>query len=412
MIDLSKLSITFSVKIDSPDRLRNLALVLRFFKTFFTNLEIIIVEQSDGEPQCLQFAGPGIKHFLLRTEDCHYKTRNLNLAASISSRPYVMMCDADCFVPPQCLEDAIERLDSGVEFLSPYNGVFVEVDQKFVSDDLDFEDLLKKLPHFDKAYDLRPDRYDFTVARPFHGNINSDATGGIMIYRREPFFLIGGWNENFVSYGFQDMELHVRIERLGYKIHRLSKYNCYHLPHERNIDSRYNNFLSVNETEFQKISSMPQQRLAEYSQRRHREIVFDPQYEFRLENTSVQYSFCRLDNNRRDLSDVSTIFAIALNEGTGPVLGFTNVSEFMEEHFNNYEIIIVEIGSRKFKYLPNRKNVVYRWLAHGHSLEEAVELGTKLSTRKSKDVHVLKGTIDSASILSKYAEMIEAQDYG
>lgn len=410
MIDLSRLSITISVKVDSPDRLRNLSLVLEYFRTFFANFDVIIVEQSDGEAQCADFAEAGIRHFLLKSQDCHYKTRNLNLGASISARPYIMMCDADCFVAPSCLEDAIERLDSGVEFLSPYNGIFVEVDRKFVTGDFDLKELLAKLPFFDKMYDLRPERYDFTVARPFHGNINSDATGGIMMYRREPFFMIGGFNENFVSYGFQDMELHVRIERLGYKLHRLTRYNCYHLPHERQIDSRYNNFLPINETEFEKISSMPKERLEEYSQRRHREIVLNPQHEYRLDNSSRQYSFARLDHNKRELSEVSTVFAIAPSDNTGPVLGFSNVSEYLEEHFNNYEVIIVEIGSRKFKYLPNRKNVVYRWLPHGHSLDEAVELGKSISTRKLKDVHILNGTIDSASILSKYAKLIESQD--
>jgi hypothetical protein len=406
MIDLSKLSVGFSVKIDSPDRLRNLSLVLRYFQTFFHGYEIIIIEQAHDEGQCHTLAGPGIRHVLLKTADCHYKTRNLNVAASLSTRPYLMMCDADTFVPPDALKDAVGRLDEGVAFVSPYNGIFAEVDQRLIHSDLDFEELLKVLPHFSKTYDLHPERYDFTLARPLHGNINSDATGGVLLYRKEPFVLIGGWNENFISYGFQDMEMHMRIKRLGYKLEKLSKYNCYHIPHERTVDSRYNNFQSINQNEYEKVSTMPVELLAEYGIRGFRDISLDAIHEYRLVNNQAQYNFCKLDNDKYDLTKLSTVFAVTLKESR-MVVGFLNILEYMEQYFNNYDIIVVEVGTRNFKYLPNRKNVCYRWLPHGHSVDEAVSCGLGLSRRELVDVHILNQVIDAASILAKYSELLQ-----
>lgn len=408
LIDLSKLSVGISVKIDGPDRLRNISLVVRFFRTFFRNLEIIIVEQSDAEAQCAHLAGDGVKHFWLRTKDCHYKPRNLNLAASLSCRPYLMMCDAHTFIKPECMTEAIKLLDEGAEFVSPYNGIFVEVNNAFACDDLDFKDLLDKLPYFGKLYELRPDRHDFSVARPLHGGVKSDATGGIMMYRREPFFLIGGWNENLISYGFEDMELHARIERLGYEIHRIINHNCYHLPHQRSIDGRFNSLHAVNQHEIDRVTTMPVELLSQYCQRRFREVELDVNCEFRLVNNWQQYSFERVNPNRQNLSNLSIVIAIN-HADSGPIVSFINVLEYIEEHFNDYEIIIVEIGSSKFKYLPNQKNVVYRWLQHGHSIADAVSCGIKTASRDEKEIHVIDGAIDSTKILRHYAERHESQ---
>ncbi len=99
LIDLSLLSVGISVKVDSSDRLRNLSLVVRYFRTFFSNIELIIVEQDAEGGRCAHLAGDGVKHYLLRTADCHFKSRNLNLAASLSTRPYLKMCDRRHFSP-------------------------------------------------------------------------------------------------------------------------------------------------------------------------------------------------------------------------------------------------------------------------------------------------------------------------
>ncbi len=137
----------------------------------------------------------------------------------------------------------------------------MEVDERLITPDLNFRELLPMLPHFHKLYEFRKDRYDFTNTRPLYGGVKFDATGGIMLYRRETFFLIGGWNENFISYGYEDMEMQARIGALGFTLHRLSEYNCYHIPHERNRDSRYNNLVSVKQIEYEKVCAMPPERL-------------------------------------------------------------------------------------------------------------------------------------------------------
>ena len=47
-------------------------------------------------------------------------------------------------------------------------------------------------------------------------------------------------NENFMSWGCEDVELYYRMSCLGYKIGRVSN-DLYHLEHARTFNSHYNN---------------------------------------------------------------------------------------------------------------------------------------------------------------------------
>ncbi len=51
---------------------------------------------------------------------------------------------------------------------------------------------------------------------------------------------------------------------------------------------------------------------------------------------------------------------------------------------------------------PNRKNMVYRWLPHGSSLDVALSLGHEVATRPNRESHTINGTIDAADILRPY----------
>src|SRR5271155_275127 len=124
MRDLSKLSIICSVKLDSADRLRNVTILLRYFRTFFVNYELILVEQGSEQTALADLANgtPGIIHHFLRSDNCHYKTRNLNLAVGLSTREFLLMCDVDALLPPDAIIAGLEKLSASASFVYPYNG--------------------------------------------------------------------------------------------------------------------------------------------------------------------------------------------------------------------------------------------------------------------------------------------------
>ena len=110
--NLDGVSVLMSVKIDSRERLRNLQLVLDYYRAFFTGLEIILVEQDQQSrvPPAL-VSGQDVRHYYLRSDDVHWKTRNYNYAARMSSGEFLLMADCDIFMQPDAMVEAYARLE-------------------------------------------------------------------------------------------------------------------------------------------------------------------------------------------------------------------------------------------------------------------------------------------------------------
>ena len=87
---------------------------------------------------------------------------------------------------------------------------------------------------------------------------------GAFFFSKERYGSIGWENENFVSWGHEDWERIVRVQKMGYKMERTEGV-LYHLTHSRTSNSSDKNpFYQFNGQEFQKVNSMSKEDLNKY----------------------------------------------------------------------------------------------------------------------------------------------------
>lgn len=292
LVDLQSVTAIVSVKIDSQDRLRNMRLFLNYFQSFFRNFEIIVVEQDTQSRLEDLFRGArGVFHYFRESATAHSKPANLNLAASLSDRPYLLLCDVDCFVPPSGLVDglALIQKNPALDAVLAHNGITVQIKQRLIDEGLSMQELLARLPFFSKLYEIRPPRHDPEMVEPMYGSIRIDSTV-MTLYRRRTFIGAGGLNENFLGWGLEDHELRLRLQKLGYSSGKGSNVNCYHFEHSRGTDSLVNNHYHANIDELECVRSMTESELRRYIAQRFRLIQFSEDEHVTVTNSAEEYS--------------------------------------------------------------------------------------------------------------------------
>lgn len=359
-LDLSDVSILVSVKIDSPQRHRNLGFLLDYYECFFSGYQIIVVEQDESTKIAdLVSRNPNVEHHLIRSRDVHWKTRNHNHGARLSNRDLLLMADCDVFPHPQAVIEGCERVRNGCEFVQLFNGVLVGLDDEFVRRGLRFPEVLDTLAYFPRDFSLRPEPFGHCDMAPLYGNHKYLATGGATLCRRRSFFLTGGWNENFVSFGYEDREFYERVEKLGRRVVRMEAYNAYHMAHPRLDDSVYNNYYRSNEAEYQRVCAMDADALLEYANKGFRSIRFGHDRTYTLESTAERWGWtasCFLTQNLRDVTIVIVASAARLPYSQSDLRRMT---DYLEGGFNGYDVLIFELKGGDYKYIHNSKHVRY-----------------------------------------------------
>ena len=88
--------------------------------------------------------------------------------------------------------------------------------------------------------------------------------GGALFFNKEKYTEIGLENEKFISWGHEDWERVVRIEKMGLKLCRVQG-NLYHLTHIRSHNSSGSNpYYRQNGEEYNKVRFMNIEQLKEY----------------------------------------------------------------------------------------------------------------------------------------------------
>jgi hypothetical protein len=401
MIDASSLSIITSLKIDSEDRVRNAQLFIRFFSTFYSNLEIVIIEQGSTsilEERCALPRSVLVRN--IRDNGPHYKTRNLNLATKLASRNNILMCDADVIFQPEVVTEALSAMDAGAQFVSPYNGIMVQIPAALAKTDLDFSELLAKLPLYQR--DQSPPVADAEGFYTLYGSAGYESAGGALFYERRAFFDCGSWNENIVSYGFEDTEIIYRIKTLNYSFERLTQRNLYHFEHKRLTDSYYNNFVHANEAEYERVVSMDAPTLREYADNGFKRLCFTHEAELSIINECDQFVMKLSNSARRSLADTAIVLVVRLQR-LAVAKGLHTLLRFFQEQFDHYIIYIAEVDSVALKKISNAKNVIYDQISSGSKSLDAIasEVGMKID-RPNIDVYIWDETFHASEIIDKY----------
>jgi len=260
-IDLKNTCFTIPVSYDHEDRKENLDLcILMLKKSFDTN--IMVYEQGNEQidkrfgylAEGLEKENPA-EHLV---EDYQYKnyndkfhrTKMLNEMALKTKATFVFNWDADIIIPPLQIWCSVQQLINGADMVYPYAWAFARLPR------LQWIDRLKHSQDIGIIGDTR-----------FNGMHPGDAVslGGAVGFRKLSFILGGMENENFISYGAEDVEREERFRKLGFKIERSLGQNLYHLNHFVGLNSnRTNQYFLTNQIELDKICQMTKEELQEY----------------------------------------------------------------------------------------------------------------------------------------------------
>lgn len=211
---------------DSPERARNLDAVMRWL-----SLHKIPVNIAAGP----QYFHEGIIH----------RTRALNDLAREARSEYVIIQDTDAVIPSTQIQEALEFLSHGVDFVWPYDGTFwrcAESPSQAFSDTLDIVPLMNTE---DKRISIR-------------------SVGGCVFVNRKRYLECGGENETFIGYAPEDLERAARLSKLGSTC--AVKGALYHLNHPMLAQSTpgMNPFFQQGNKEYAKVQRMTPEELRAY----------------------------------------------------------------------------------------------------------------------------------------------------
>jgi len=236
VIDLSDCTFIVPLKIDSPERERNIELVLAYLTSNFVTT--VVVLEADSSPKfdkkIKKYRDNGVYYDFVELPEGapFHRTKYLNqmLAGVIS--PVVVNYDADIILP---IESYVEARDMIVKESSDLVYPFKKSENSQInvriSEMLPIEDIIENgFSNFGKFKILRgPTGY-----------------GCCQFFKTKSYRNGFMENESFISWGPEDYERFYRFDKLGYKISRVGDV-VVHFDHPRETkDGRLNPFLESN----------------------------------------------------------------------------------------------------------------------------------------------------------------------
>jgi len=256
-IDLSQATFIIPIRIESPDRLRNVITSTAFLlENFDTN---IIIKEVDSESVFQRDALPLLKDILdvdvnvqhifeKSNEPLFHRQKVLNEMIAEAKTDIVVNYDCDVILPLESYELAYRGIMDGVyDAVYPYgSGMFqyqVRASDQVVSKFLETRD-----------YSYLND----------NSNLHTSDFGWVQFFNRQVYIEGGMENENFKAYAPEDKERFYRFTTMGYNVGRINNF-VYHLEHARGENSWFNNpHMQSNMDEWDKIQSMDKEQLLEY----------------------------------------------------------------------------------------------------------------------------------------------------
>jgi hypothetical protein len=231
--------VTFIVQyiFDHQDRRDNLVHMISNLRDIAPLANVIIYERGE-EPTC-DFEGVEYVYSYSGMSCQWHRTKDFNDIIKRVTTPYICLYDCDVFFDMKDHYDALSMLKEGVSMVYPYNGRFLHIDRKYLSDGVISS----------------------------NGEWNFEMFGGAVYLNRKDYIEAGMENENLKTYGLDDFERYDRMKKLGYKIARTSGL-CYHISHYRGKDSLPSEDADFNykknEAEWIKVRDMDKEQLEEY----------------------------------------------------------------------------------------------------------------------------------------------------
>ncbi|PWC31140.1 tetratricopeptide repeat protein [Azospirillum sp. TSO35-2] len=247
--DLRDTTVLIPFRADSDDRKRNLRWIVGFLLKH-ADTTILIGEDKDGASDVADALGPELaarcRHLHLRGNDTPFthKAHLINRMVEAAETPIVALHDTDIVVDPVQYVLARDAVRRGGGLVFPYNGLFFWIMGREV---LRFGHTLSAAP--------------LNAVCPRFPLMHRNSPGGGAFFNRERLLAAGGYNENFLSWGFEDDEIAERFRRLGLSVERVPG-PLYHLEHARPANSSEQNpFFEANRAELERVRAADGDRL-------------------------------------------------------------------------------------------------------------------------------------------------------
>ena len=257
--DLSQATFIIPIRIESPDRLRNVITITAFLvENFNTN---IIVKEVDSKSVFQEQAMPILEeivegdiwknfNFIFERSDAplFHRQRVLNEMIMEADTDIVVNYDCDAILPKESYKTAHDSIRDGkFDIVYPYGQGMYQ----------------KQVLATDEVVSNFLDKTDYSHLDSVSKTHTSDF-GWAQFFKRQVYIDGGMENENFRAYAPEDKERFYRFKTLGYNIGRINNY-VYHLEHARGENSWFSNpHMKSNMGEWEKIEKMNKENLLEY----------------------------------------------------------------------------------------------------------------------------------------------------
>lgn len=226
---------------DHTDRLENLTANLRQLLNHF-DTNVIVGEWGE---QTIKV--PEVTYHLFESDSgIMHRTKMINDMIKMSQTKFVANWDADIFITPIQILDAMHKLNQNIDFVYPYDGTFNRVQRKY------YIDILNESNDVGMFSGIKFE--------------SLQSVGGAVFYNKQSFIEAGMENENMISYGPEDAERYERFKKLGYSI-EFQKGELYHVEHFKGLNSlKTHPHINKNRRERNKVNAMRKPELLNYIQ--------------------------------------------------------------------------------------------------------------------------------------------------
>lgn len=229
-VALHDLGIVIACRFDSRERRENLEAMLRCLGRMYDGLDVHVIEDAPAPEGKALGDLPGVTWHARPNDGKFHRTRLLNEGFfQLTDRPYVATWDTDVIPHPGGVAAALTALAEGKGMVLPFDGRFNDLRGRSRQALVAMDDPTPEVMDWYRVAmggGTRPRARDLKL-------VNSNSVGGVVFYDRAALRAFGGYNEDFVTWGFEDEEIAARAALFGYPRFRVDRFPVVHLWHPR-----------------------------------------------------------------------------------------------------------------------------------------------------------------------------------